>query len=260
VLQCDDDGDGRADRAVTVPMPIFHALGLLADMGDRFWVLPAESVRGHTVGGFASRDDAGDVRVLLYAHDARDTQSRSEAEFDLTLDLSGLGVSGPAQVRVSEYRFDADHNSPFRRARVLRDRPLGAAQAGAARLAAATRGLESGDPNAQRAALREVAKLDPATRQAAIGSILRLADHAKDPEVREAALATIRTALGPVAYPRAAIDEIQKLTELHATASTSRRVEPGGRLRLTARLAGNGCSFLVIGRDEGRIKDDAPGP
>ncbi len=90
VIRCDDDGDGRSDREVTVPMPIFHVLGLLSDLGDRYWVLPDRTAGGHMVSGFASRDDRGVVRVLLYAHDARDTQSRSGATFDVALELAGL--------------------------------------------------------------------------------------------------------------------------------------------------------------------------
>ena len=94
ILQCDDNGDGRADRQVTIPMPIFHALGLLSDMGDRYWVLPDRQVGGHVVSGFASR--TGDtLRVLLYTHHAQDTQSRSDAAFDVALDLAGLGWEGP---------------------------------------------------------------------------------------------------------------------------------------------------------------------
>ena len=121
VIGCDDNGDGRSDREVTVPMPIFHVLGLLSDLGDRYWVLPDQTAGGHKVTGFASRDDGGIVRVLLYAHDPRDTQSRSGATFDIALELSGLGGSSP--ITVQEYRFDRDHNSPFRLARALRDRP-----------------------------------------------------------------------------------------------------------------------------------------
>jgi hypothetical protein len=34
---------------------------------------------------------------------------RSDAAFDVALDLSGLGWEGPAPVH--EYRFDRDHNS-----------------------------------------------------------------------------------------------------------------------------------------------------
>ena len=121
VIYVDDNGDGRADRTVTVPMPIFHVLGLLSELGDDYWVLPARIVGGHVVSGFASRDQSGVVRILLYSHHAQDTQSRSEASFDVTLTLDGLAGTRPA--RVVEYRLDRDHNSPFRLARTLRDRP-----------------------------------------------------------------------------------------------------------------------------------------
>jgi hypothetical protein len=114
-----DDGDGRGDRTVTIPMPIFHVLGMLSDLGDRYWVLPEQRVGGHVSGGFASRNE-GAVRVVLYTHHAQDTQSRSEAAFDLTLEIDGLGWRGPS--RVQEYRFDRDHNSYFRQGRALRDR------------------------------------------------------------------------------------------------------------------------------------------
>jgi len=55
--------------------------------------------------------------LLLYSHDAQDTQSRSDATFDVALDISGLGWPGPA--RVEEYRFDCDHNSPYRLIKAL---------------------------------------------------------------------------------------------------------------------------------------------
>jgi hypothetical protein len=61
------------------------------------------------------------VRILIYSHHAEDTQSRSGSSFDVTLDVLGLGFQGP--VRIEEYRFDQDHNSPFKLARSLRDRP-----------------------------------------------------------------------------------------------------------------------------------------
>ena len=93
-------------------MPIFHVLDLLSDLGDRYWVLPERVVGGHVAGGFASRDKEGVIRVLLYTHAAADTQSRSDASFDVTLDLDALGWAGAASVW--EYRFDRDHNSPFR--------------------------------------------------------------------------------------------------------------------------------------------------
>ncbi|MBM3335064.1 hypothetical protein FJY63_10430, partial [Candidatus Sumerlaeota bacterium] len=121
ILSCDDNGDGRGDRSVTVPSPIFHVLGMLSDMGDRYWVLPQQNVGGHVVGGFASRDDKNVVRVLLYSHHPEDTQSRSDVSFDVALDLQRMGWEGTA--RIEEYRFDKDHNSYFREGRALRDRP-----------------------------------------------------------------------------------------------------------------------------------------
>jgi hypothetical protein len=120
IVHCDDDGDGRADRQVTVPMPIFHVLGLLSDLGDTYHVLPEQRVGGHVVAGFASQSGAT-VRIVLSAHHSGDTQSRSDASFAITLEVVGLGWQGAARVR--EYRFDRDHNSYFRPARALRDLP-----------------------------------------------------------------------------------------------------------------------------------------
>ncbi len=111
------DDDGRTERSVTVPMPIFHVLGLLSDMGgptssgQPYWVLPERVAGSHVAGGFTSRDEQGVVRALLYTHAARDTQSRSDASFDIMLDVDGLAWPGPASV--SECRFDRDHNSPY---------------------------------------------------------------------------------------------------------------------------------------------------
>jgi hypothetical protein len=120
IVHCDDDGDGRTDRQVTIPMPVFHVLGLLSDMGDTYQVFPEQRVGGHVVGGFASPSD-DTVRVILYTHNAADTQSRSDASFEIALDLSGLDWQGRAGVQ--EYRFDRDHNSYFRAARALRELP-----------------------------------------------------------------------------------------------------------------------------------------
>ena len=82
VIHCDDNGDGRSDRTVTIPMPIFHALGMLSDMGERYWVLPERVAAGNVVSGFVSSDERGVIRILLYAHHSQDTQSRSDASFD----------------------------------------------------------------------------------------------------------------------------------------------------------------------------------
>ena len=128
---------------------------------------------------------AGVVRVLLYNHHAQDTQSRSDATFDVTLDLAGLDGDGP--LRVNEYRFDRDHNSPFRLARDLRDRPAAGARTDPARLASVTRDLEGSDRNARLKALAALSSLDTTARQALVPVILKLAGQDKDPDLRATA-------------------------------------------------------------------------
>ncbi len=244
VIRCDDDGDGRSDREVTVPMPIFHALGMLSDLGDRYWVLPDRRAGGHVVSGFASRDDRGVVRVLIYAHDARDTQSRSGATFDIALDLAGLGRS--AAVSVQEYRFDREHNSPFRLARELRDRPARSGRSDPERQASALRDLEGVDASAQRRALATLQELGPAAVQAAAAVLMKLAGEAKDPSIREAAREVVRKALAPPAYSRAEVEDVRRLCECRPMATVVRTREADGRVRLTVKMAGNGCTFLVV--------------
>jgi hypothetical protein len=244
VLHCDDNGDGSADREVTVPMPIFHALGMLSDLGDRYWVLPNRAAGGHVISGFASRDRRGVVRVLLYAFNTQDTQSRSGATFEVALELGGLGGTGPPSVR--EYRFDRDHNSPFRLMRTLRDRPASASSSDRARQASVLRDLEAGDLAAQRQALATLEKLGPAIAQAAAPALMKLAGEAKDTAIREAALETIRKALGPRSYPRAEVEELRRSCECRQTGWAVHSRELDGRLHLTAEMAGNGCAFLII--------------
>ncbi|HWE37049.1 MAG TPA: hypothetical protein VG406_10820 [Isosphaeraceae bacterium] len=244
VIHVDDDGDGRADRDVTVPMPIFHALGLLSDLGDRYWVLPQRVEAGNVVGGFASRDDKGVVRLFLFAHHSEDTQSRSEAAFDLTVDLDHPGWTGRA--RVVEYRFDRDHNSPFRRIRGILDRPATQKGPDADRLAEVVKGLDGDDPAAQRRALDSISKLDLPTRRASLEAVFRLAGRAKDPAVRDAAGALLRDALGPAAYPAADVEAVRKACELEPTGSSSPSTQADGRLRLKVRVAANGCNVVVL--------------
>ena len=123
VIAVDEDGDGRKDRDETVAMPILNFLGLMAGMGDSYWPLGEQTVGGHVVSGFASKSDDA-LRVLLYSHQPRDTQSRSQAAFEITLDLTAVPWS---EIRASQYRFDKDNNSYYRLGRELRDRPAGAA-------------------------------------------------------------------------------------------------------------------------------------
>jgi hypothetical protein len=163
VLQCDDDGDGRSDRGVTVPMPIFHMLNHLSDLGDNYWVLAPRQEGGHRVMGFASRDEKGNVRVLLASHHAGDTQSRSDVSFDVALALKGLGTAGPVQI--DEYRFDRENNSYFRQAKEL------------------TRGTKAANQAYAAAAMAEVVRLAECRAQSStarsIGSdgALRLDSH-----------------------------------------------------------------------------------
>jgi hypothetical protein len=247
VLNCDDNSDGRGDRNVTIPTPVFHVLGMLSDFGDRYWVLPPQQVGGHRIGGFASRDEKSVVRVSLYSHHAEDTQSRSEREFDVSLDLRGLDWKGPVQVE--QYRCDRDHNSYFRRAKSLLKGPVAAAKSDPAKLEAALRALKDGTPAEQLASLKSLEDLGPAAAEA-FTAVLELAQKAKDESVREAALALIKRAfeasLGGQAYARATVDEISKLAEFRPTSAATHPRQPDGGLRLTARVAGNGVNILVI--------------
>ncbi len=105
------------NRDELVPKPIHHLVNLLSTTGPSFWVLPQQEFGTRTVAGFASPTDA-DWRVVLYAHDIEDTQSRSIGTFAVNLVLEG--VPGK-EVQVTEYRFDRDHNSYYHLARELRD-------------------------------------------------------------------------------------------------------------------------------------------
>jgi hypothetical protein len=244
VLYVDDDAEGRGDRNVTVPMPVFHVLGMLSDFGPQYWVLPEQVAGGHVVSGWASRDDRGVVRVLLFTHHAQDTQSRSETAFDVRLSLGGLGWDAPA--RVTEYRFDRDHNSPFRLARTLRDRPPSQARTDPSRLLAVTRALEGSDQAAQLEMLATVHELDSASRQTLAATLFKLAGQNQNPLVHDAAQKALKSAFEPVAYAPAEIEQIKKMCQVRpiGTPSPVRTVE--GRIQLTTRLTGNGCTFLVI--------------
>jgi hypothetical protein len=246
VIHVDDDNDGRADHTVTVPMPIFHVLGQLADLGDRYWVLPEHKTGGHRVSGFASSDDRGTARILLYSHHAEDTQSRSDDSFEVTLEIAGVGWEGAA--KVVEYQFDQVHNSPFKLARTLRDRPSTVIAADSAPLAEVIRSLEAGDLAARRQAIAQVSMLDAAGRQAALPSILKLAGQEQDPALRALASDALKTLFAPPAYPRAEVEQIQKLCEVHPSGTAKAVREPNGHLRITTRIAANGCVFLTVDR------------
>jgi hypothetical protein len=248
LLDCDEDGDGRADRKVTIPTPIFHALGMLSDLGDRYWVLPRQLLGGRTVGGFASRDDKGILRVVLYSHHPADTQSRSDAACDVALQLDGLAGKGPAHVE--QYRFDREHNTYFREAQALRGRQGTAGKADPARLAAVLQALSVEESPAQLKALKELEKLGPMAAADAFGALYRLAEQGKTETVREAARDLLRrsfqAAHGRSAHSRAEVDKIQDLARCRPTEAARIERNAAGQMRLTARLSANGLNILII--------------
>lgn len=260
-IRVDDNGDGKADRTVTVAMPILHFLGLMARMGHVGWlsravqdesgdpscgqyhVLPERTIGGHVVSGFASQ--VGDaLYILLYSHHMLDTESRSEAEFNVMLRLADLKSR---QVRVEEYRFDKDHNSYFRLGRQLRDEPLEQAHDAAqlARLQEALRQLESNDRSEQLAGLDRLAALGPAASQAG-GAIYRLYEKSSDATVREKAIGTIMRLNAPRAYPASAIKNIEDLARLRSSGTSSQKVSPNGRLEIRLKMAGNGANWISV--------------
>ena len=120
IIHCKEDSG--VPSTTTVPMPIFHALNLLSDMGNDYWTLPEQHIDGHIVTAFASRDNQGVVRILLYAHAPADTQSRSDAGFRITLNIEGIG--GHDSASVTQYQIDRQHNSPFQLIKTLGKPPF----------------------------------------------------------------------------------------------------------------------------------------
>lgn len=119
VVKVDDSGDGAADRDVTIPMPVYHFLTQLGTLCADYWVLPVRQAGGHAVTGFAARGPDGELRLILYAHDPADVQARGGREFKVNLSVSG---AAPSAARVTQYRFDAAHNSYLELAQRLRAR------------------------------------------------------------------------------------------------------------------------------------------
>jgi hypothetical protein len=243
-LHVDDNGDGIGDRTVTIAMPILHFLGLLARMGPEFRVLPEQTVGGHVVSGFASQDGSK-VRVLLYSHNAADTESRSDAQFDVSLRLAGLEAG---KVTVEEYRFDQDHNSYFRRGRELREQPVSKSppdKAQTQRVEEALRDLESDKPATQSAGLDKLVELGPAAASA-LGPIYQLYQKSEDAGVREKAEKAVKRIMAPRACPAAVVKEIEDLSKLRRTGVSTQDVPANGSLTVPVRIAGNGACFLVL--------------
>jgi hypothetical protein len=234
------DGDGAAKRIVTVPMPILHFLGLLAAMGPEYHVLTEQTAGGHVVSGFASEGPDA-LRVLLYSHNARDTESRCDKDLEVILNLAGLKQR---KVSVREYRFDKDHNSYFHLGHKLREQPGETpGKDEPERLAEALRALESDKPAVQLAALEKLAKLGRGAVPA-VGTLFRL-QASGDRAVKDRAAAVLKALTAPRAYSAAVVRQVEELAKLRATGSASREVGDG-KLQLKVRLAANGANFLIL--------------
>jgi hypothetical protein len=231
------------DRTVTVAMPILHFLGLLARMGPEFHVLPEQTASGHAVSGFASRD--GDtLRVLLYSHDPFDTESRSEASFDVSLRLTGLAGR---KVAVQEFRFDKDHNSYFRLGREWRERPRDGklTQDQSDALQAALKDLESDRLATQLAGLEKLAALGPSAASA-LAAVYELHERSEDAGVKAKATAVLKRINAPKGYPAAVVKQVEELSQLHRTGTATYDVAADGGVTIKAVVAGNGANVLVI--------------
>jgi hypothetical protein len=241
-ISVDDNGDGKSDRTVTVAMPILNFLGLMARMGPQYWALPERTAGGHVVSGFASM--AGDtLYVLLYAHHALDTESRSEAEFDVALNLTGLKAGS---VGIEQYRFDKDHNSYFRPARQLRDAETQQAPGAKvlAQMQEAIRQVESDVPAKQLAGVARLSEIGVAAAPV-VNAIARLLE-SKEPAVREKAFAALLRITAPRAFPAAAVRNIEDLAVLRSTHASSHSVGGDGSLQIRLPLAANGANWIRI--------------
>lgn len=242
IVAVDDTGDGKTDRAVTIPSPIFHALNLLSDMGPHYWSSAEHQVGDDVVGAFASRDEQGRTRFAIVSHHAEDTQSRSDVEHEVALDVTGLEWTGPMLVR--EHRFDRDHNTYFELARSLRDRPLPADQA--SRMDAALVRLDAADIDGQMAAVAELEALGEGALMAALQTLMRAGDRGDAAKVREAATAAFLRAAGRARCSTAQLDLLRRASELCPTRESALARPIDGHTLLTVRVRSNGVNFVEL--------------
>ncbi len=148
-------------------------------------------------------------------------------------------------MKVTEYRFDRDHNSYFRVGQQLRDRLLPSGEA-AERIDAAIQRLGSEDREARLKALKNLAEMGLVARSAA-GPVMRLAAESKDEAITAAGKETLQRIAGSAdSYSPEEVKHVQELSALRATASSVQTPDSDGRLKLVTSLTGNGAAFLVI--------------
>jgi hypothetical protein len=253
ILSVDDNDDGRGDRKLTIPYPEFHVLTLLSDLGNRYWTLPVQTVGGHVISGFVSRDEAGTIRTVLYSHDGEDTQSRSDTVFEATIELTGLDWDG--RPNVTEFRFDKDHNSYFREARRLLTAASAEDSLDDPKLDELLKSLESPEPAQQIEALRKAQTLSRGSLRKATPAIVQLSKQTTNDAVREAVQQLFQKAFASGgranSYSASIAARLEDLSRLRAGAPVSRPQAAHGRLPLKVQILSNGVSFLVITPEHG---------
>ncbi|MBN1422626.1 MAG: hypothetical protein JXP34_27865 [Planctomycetes bacterium] len=242
MIHVDDDGDGRGDRTVTVAMPILHFLGLLAGMGERFWPLEEHIAGGHIVSGFAARSDRA-LTILVYAHHALDTESRSGRAFDVRLSVTGL-AAGPAAV--TEYRFDKAHNSYFELGRRLREESMDAESTlspeDRRELGEAAKLAGSAERASRLEGLRRLARLGPRAKSA-VSIVVSLVHDGGDEEIRREAFGALLSLNAPPAYPADVVREVERLSQL---ACTRYEIPDAAVFSPTVRLSANAACIVVV--------------
>jgi hypothetical protein len=253
VLAVDEDGDGVKDRQQTVAMPILHFLGLMAGMGEMYWTLPQQRLDAHIVSGFAAEQDDA-VRVLLYAHNSRDIQSRSKDSFEISLNLDRLAWP---DIRVSEHRFDKDHNTYYREGLKLRDRPAGRPglrRATPAEVERLIEDLQSGNCETQIAAVKKAASLGDPPEEILVAA-LELYERTRDKDVRAAIEAAGRQVQKrQVCYTPEEAAQVEDLSKLRITKQSRHKTDADGNVCLTLTVAANGANFVVIQPRSGERK------
>ena len=105
LMRIDEDGNGTQDRVEAVRTPFFHFAALAARMSHDLRSIPAVQDAGVVFAGWRSVEPAAD-RLLLYAHDPKDTGCAETGGWDATLRLRNLRFP---VVEVVEYRIDRNH-------------------------------------------------------------------------------------------------------------------------------------------------------
>ncbi len=243
-LLVDDDADGRPDRTETLPMPILHFLGLLAQFGPQYHVLPEYELAGHVASGFASQDN-GALRLLVYSHHMLDTQSRSQAEFIAILRIEGLPEG---KRRVKKYAFDRQRNSYYELACVMRaehdaaTRPSPEEEKRIDAALAALQGEDLAARGAALAALRRMGKRAYSIRN----KLFAIAFEKRDPQFQAELLEVVKELMDLPIISRAEYDALAARAQLDLTDETLHEVGADGRLAFELPLSANAAWIVVI--------------